>query len=224
MRCENCGWDNPDGNVKCEKCNAPLGKSSGQQGATLRSPTQGSTPNGFDPKKTQQGCPGCGYPLRPDDSRCPNCDRLRGNAPAGNPAQKNEPEPNQRPQPNFDFKKTVRPGEKNNEPQTGGKLVGFLVTYSHDPLGEFFPVYEGKNTIGRNATNSIRIKDDSISGEHLTIAYYSVDNKFYFEPELSTNGTYINSVFYPFRGELKDLDIIRIGSTQLVFMVIPPMV
>ena len=25
MRCTNCGWDNPDENVKCEKCDAPLG-------------------------------------------------------------------------------------------------------------------------------------------------------------------------------------------------------
>ena len=24
MRCNNCGWENPDGNQKCEKCNAPL--------------------------------------------------------------------------------------------------------------------------------------------------------------------------------------------------------
>lgn len=24
MRCNNCGWDNPDGNQKCEKCNAPF--------------------------------------------------------------------------------------------------------------------------------------------------------------------------------------------------------
>jgi|GEM_PF-5192356 len=24
MRCKNCGWDNPDENTKCEKCNAPL--------------------------------------------------------------------------------------------------------------------------------------------------------------------------------------------------------
>lgn len=24
MRCNNCGWDNPDGNQRCEKCNAPL--------------------------------------------------------------------------------------------------------------------------------------------------------------------------------------------------------
>ena len=29
MRCNNCGWENPDGNQKCEKCNAPL-----QGGAT----------------------------------------------------------------------------------------------------------------------------------------------------------------------------------------------
>lgn len=24
MRCNNCGWDNPDGSQRCEKCNAPF--------------------------------------------------------------------------------------------------------------------------------------------------------------------------------------------------------
>lgn len=32
MRCNNCGWENPDGSQKCEKCNAPL-----QGGASAQS-------------------------------------------------------------------------------------------------------------------------------------------------------------------------------------------
>ena len=27
MRCKNCGWDNPDGCEKCEKCNSALDSS-----------------------------------------------------------------------------------------------------------------------------------------------------------------------------------------------------
>lgn len=38
MRCNNCGWENPDGNQKCEKCNAPL------QG--------GASPSNFDVHST----------------------------------------------------------------------------------------------------------------------------------------------------------------------------
>jgi len=31
MRCNNCGWDNPDGSTRCEKCNAPLQGGTSQQ-------------------------------------------------------------------------------------------------------------------------------------------------------------------------------------------------
>ena len=30
MRCKNCGWENPDNSVRCEKCNAPLTGSMGE--------------------------------------------------------------------------------------------------------------------------------------------------------------------------------------------------
>lgn len=43
MRCTNCGWDNPDENVRCEKCNSPLGGNGGKVeptilGKTIREP------------------------------------------------------------------------------------------------------------------------------------------------------------------------------------------
>ena len=37
MRCKNCGWENPDGSQKCEKCNNPL------QGGVVSSPQQGNS-------------------------------------------------------------------------------------------------------------------------------------------------------------------------------------
>lgn len=30
MRCKNCGWENPDNSLRCEKCNAPLSGSMGE--------------------------------------------------------------------------------------------------------------------------------------------------------------------------------------------------
>lgn len=39
MRCNNCGWENPDGNQKCEKCNAPL------QGGAASNPNVAPRPN-----------------------------------------------------------------------------------------------------------------------------------------------------------------------------------
>ena len=30
MRCTNCGWENPDGQQYCEKCNSPLSNNVGR--------------------------------------------------------------------------------------------------------------------------------------------------------------------------------------------------
>lgn len=35
MRCPNCGWENPDNNAKCEKCNTPLKAGNSYLGETL---------------------------------------------------------------------------------------------------------------------------------------------------------------------------------------------
>lgn len=49
MRCNNCGWENPDGNQKCEKCNAPLQCGAGNQTVNVNSTILESEP--FEPKK-----------------------------------------------------------------------------------------------------------------------------------------------------------------------------
>jgi pSer/pThr/pTyr-binding forkhead associated (FHA) protein len=104
------------------------------------------------------------------------------------------------------------------KPVDGKKLVGFLVTYTQAPLGEFFPLYEGKNFIGRDDSVDIRLqKDEEISGKHLSILYRNADRKFKFKDERSSNGTFVNDVLTD-EGELQNSDVIRIGSTKLLFM------
>lgn len=49
MRCNNCGWDNPDGSTKCEKCNAPLQGGASNQNFDVHSTIRESVP--FEPKK-----------------------------------------------------------------------------------------------------------------------------------------------------------------------------
>jgi pSer/pThr/pTyr-binding forkhead associated (FHA) protein len=100
-------------------------------------------------------------------------------------------------------------------------LVGFLVTYSQSLNGDFFPLYEGKNIIGRDTSASICIQGDpNISDRHLSILYRPVDRKFKFKDELSSNGTFINGELTD-EGELKNSDVIRIGATRILFMKIP---
>lgn len=99
------------------------------------------------------------------------------------------------------------------------KLVGFLVSYTLNPQGKSFKLYEGKNLIGTDQTCDITISNDpGISGKHVTILYRS--GKFRFKDEFSTNATFINGVEAE-EGYLENNDIVRIGKTRFAFMAIP---
>jgi hypothetical protein len=93
MRCRNCGWDNPDNNAKCVKCNQPLYEERGSftsPGLTVDTdfnfrktmsenpvfPNRdgGGSPTGRpDPKQTQRLCYNCKRPVTSDSYFCPEC-------------------------------------------------------------------------------------------------------------------------------------------------------
>lgn len=100
MRCNNCGWENTPGNMKCEKCNAPLkgsmvGSGSGApQGGSNNGSAGSSTPSitplrgtlnerdsfgggrenvGVNIDKENTKCPNCEYPVSPSMNMCPAC-------------------------------------------------------------------------------------------------------------------------------------------------------
>ncbi|MCL1932723.1 MAG: FHA domain-containing protein [Candidatus Azobacteroides sp.] len=205
MRCKNCGWENADENLKCEKCGSSL------VGINDSVSVKYQSTEGFDVRKTVAGCPNCGYPLRPSDQKCPNCNSPVGGPTAGAEANISSP-----------MGGTIIAGIRSSEkPQEGKKLVGFLVSYSLNPLGDFFPVFEGRNYIGRDNSSTICIQGDSlISSNHFSILYRTIDKKFKWKDEHSSNGTFINEKLSD-EGELKNFDTIRIGSTKLLFIVIP---
>ena len=227
MRCGNCGWENPPNNIKCVKCNVPL------EGSMVYSNSDNEkqpTSDAFA-KQTARGCPApnCGYPLIPTDTECPNCgfsfDDKEDNTVQKN-ANINQPKPVQKMQKPPLNGGTIIQGA--NVFDDGGdtinkKLVGFLVTYTNSKNGLFFPIYEGRNSIGRDPENDVVIQDKSVSGNHLVVAYYAQNNKFYFETVgLTQNGTYVNNRFFPKGGdELVNNDIINIGDTKLTFIAIP---
>ncbi len=97
MRCNNCGWENPAGNQKCEKCNAPLSGSMisvndiprrryGSVGEELQGTVSEAGDRGkSDPLERGMGgkstvCSQCGYPVSPVMSACPNCGGELGGA------------------------------------------------------------------------------------------------------------------------------------------------
>jgi hypothetical protein len=170
----------------------------------------------YAPQKTVAGCPSCGYPLRPTDARCPQCD-----APALSKATKKTAQDTVKtnsgltPAPGGYTGRTVMIG---NDKVEDRKLAGLLISYSRKPQGESFPVFEGRNTVGRNA--DISPDDHQISEKHFSILYRREEKKFKFKDELSTNGTFVNDVLTD-EGELKNFDVISIGSTRLLFIAIP---
>lgn len=102
MRCKNCGWENPDSNTKCEKCNTPFfdGENTAAEQVQTHAPAAVSgheSGHGFLNETVHEGaffppetplantaeaapnpvpesaCPSCGYPMRPGVQVCPNC-------------------------------------------------------------------------------------------------------------------------------------------------------
>lgn len=101
------------------------------------------------------------------------------------------------------------------------KLVGLLVTYDINPLGEVYKLYEGRNLIGRGSTMDIQIKgDQQISTEHLLILFRSAEGVFWATDQKSSNGTFVNNEFKN-ESQLKSFDVITIGNTNLTFIAIP---
>ena len=84
MRCQNCGWSNPEGATVCEKCKQPLSATqsnptyqSQTQPENLRKTVRESTPVGVhsEPYVSMKDgcCPKCGYPVAPGSDACPSC-------------------------------------------------------------------------------------------------------------------------------------------------------
>ncbi len=98
------------------------------------------------------------------------------------------------------------------------KIVGWLISYTLDPMGIDFRLYEGNNTIGRNPGNDMTIAgDNSISGHHATILFKK--GRFYLKDEMAANGSFINDeeieVGQPH--EVQDGDTLRFGNSVFKF-------
>jgi FHA domain len=99
------------------------------------------------------------------------------------------------------------------------KIVGWLISYTLDPMGVDYRVYEGNNSIGRGLENSIVIpQDTTISTHHATILYRDSQG-FFIKDEMSANGTFLNGneleVSKAF--QMKDGDEIKMAKTVFKF-------
>ena len=101
-------------------------------------------------------------------------------------------------------------------------VVGWLVVVGGPGLGNYRPVFEGNNTVGRDPSQRIAIDfgDDAISSkEQAFIRYDSAERSFLFVPNLSkTNIVSVNDKRPTGAVSLTNMDVITIGRTQLVFV------
>lgn len=101
-------------------------------------------------------------------------------------------------------------------------VVGWLVVVGGPGIGQFRPIFEGNNSMGRAASNRIVIDfgDDAISAEEQAyIRYDSAERSFLFVPNLAkTNVVSLNEKRPTGAVELAQMDVITMGRTQLVFV------
>jgi hypothetical protein len=103
-------------------------------------------------------------------------------------------------------------------PRSTRRIVGWIISYSLDPMGVDYRIFEGTNTIGRDSKNTIPItKDPTISGEHVIILYRN--GKFKIKDKMTANGTFLNDVELEVEEayDLGDGDVIRVGNTTFKF-------
>jgi pSer/pThr/pTyr-binding forkhead associated (FHA) protein len=95
-------------------------------------------------------------------------------------------------------------------------LRGFLYSFHGDPNGAFWPLFAGRNVIGRGGSGEvldIEIHDPTTSSRHGVIAFDTATGVCY-EDAGSTNGSFVNDQPVGYRGsvELHDGDRIRFGG------------
>lgn len=96
------------------------------------------------------------------------------------------------------------------------KLVGWLVTYSLDPMGVDFKLYEGRNSVGRDMDCNITVNDNMISAKHAVILFRS--GKYSITDQQSSHGTFVNDEDIDLEPRyLSDGDTIKMGKTVFKF-------
>lgn len=117
---------------------------------------------------------------------------------------------------------TIRVVGDNGEERTGRRVVGLLVSYTTNPEGDVFRLYEGLTVVGRDKACDIVVPDDAVSRQHLKIVYREADNRtFRLQDNMSSGGTFVNGSFEGDPIKLKANDVIVVGRHKFIFIPIP---
>lgn len=125
-------------------------------------------------------------------------------------------------EPNNVSSETVNP-QPRKAVQPGKPIVGFLYSISRTPMGEYWPLQMGRNTIGQAKDSDILLSEGTVSTNHAIIVTRQVKNGIIaaITDSQSTNGTMINGEPIGFSAEeCHDGDIITIGNNYQFVMIL----
>lgn len=107
--------------------------------------------------------------------------------------------------------------------QPGKPIVGFLYSISRTPMGEYWPLQMGRNSIGQAEDSDIFLAEGTISTNHAVIVTRQVKSGIIaaITDSQSTNGTMINGEPIGFSAEeCHDGDIITIGNNYQFLLIL----
>jgi hypothetical protein len=104
-------------------------------------------------------------------------------------------------------------------------LAGFLVSYDTQPLGRFWPIYQGRNRVGRQGSGAeldIEIDHPTASSRHAILFAAACPGRVKLEDTGSTNGTLLNGARLTpgARHELRDGDRVRFGLLSTIVKIV----
>jgi predicted component of type VI protein secretion system len=104
-------------------------------------------------------------------------------------------------------------------------LVGFLVSYENVEIGQYWPIHQGRNVLGRQGAATgldIEISHPTTSSLHAVLLAAARPGRVVVEDTSSTNGTFVNdNLLAPGqRWELRDGDRVRFGLFDTVIKIV----
>jgi hypothetical protein len=104
-------------------------------------------------------------------------------------------------------------------------LVGFLVSFENLELGQYWPIHQGRNVVGRQGAATgiqVEIAHPTTSSLHAVLIGIARPGRILVEDNNSTNGTFVNDnpLVAGQRWELRDGDRVRFGLFNAVVKVI----
>jgi len=220
MRCDNCGWNNPDGLEKCQKCNQTLMRPQPKAEEKAFSPVTpspfkatvvdaGKFADGHKGEKQIVNCVRCGYPLLPDTSYCPNCgsktSAVKDDVPAVPELKKTMLDAKA-----FDAKRTV--------------MDSGAAAARPEPVEKHFSLVPADCLDGKSGTlvftgENVRIKRNDIDGgtpvsENLQALFEYADGGWHVTDKSGLRNTYVCASH---RIKLEPGDIVVIGNRRFIF-------